>query len=89
MHCSCGLQIEDRWWACSLDTRIRRPLIPSIVFHVTARFGVRGRHAYAFMYTYQLQCATACQRIGDFAPRERGTACPNMYGVINVVKGSH
>ena len=40
MHCSCGLQIGDRWWACSLDFRIRHPLNPSIIFHVTARCAV-------------------------------------------------
>ena len=36
MHCSCGLQIGDRWWACSLNFRIRHPLNPSIIVHVTA-----------------------------------------------------
>ena len=35
MHCSCGLQIGDRWWACSLNFRTRHPLNPSIIFHAT------------------------------------------------------
>ena len=35
MHCSCDCRFWDSCWVCCLNFRIRHPLNPSIIFHVT------------------------------------------------------